>query len=300
MVKYLFLVFLFVNIYASSVFGEPLNLKVFKDSEVTIQYEVSLEKAVKKVAAIYPLIKSDLEKKLNLEVKFKTTIFLILSSSFQKMVNGNELITAFAVPGKNIIVIDYSKMERTPFDLKLTLKHELCHLLLHQYIQKDILPKWLDEGVSQWVSEGIADIINFNGNKLLKQAVLSNNYLSLKDISVHFPGHRDRFVLSYEESRSFVEYIDSKFGSDKLLLILKKLHEGNDIEKAVLVSLSVDIKELENRWHKHLRRKYTWFSYLSANLYWIIFSAGAIITIIGYLQLRRRMKNYVDEDEDEY
>ncbi len=299
MVKYLFLVFFSVSIYASSVFGETLNLKVFKNSEVTIQYEISLKKAVDEVAAIYPLIKSDLEKKLKLEVKFKPTVFLIHSVSFQKMVNGNDLITAFAVPGKNMIVIDYSKMERTPFNLKLTLKHELSHLLLHQYIQKDILPKWLDEGVSQWVSEGIADIINFNGNKLLKQSVLSNNYLSLKDISVYFPTSRNYFILSYEESRSFVEYIDSEFGSDKLLLILEKLHEGNDIEKAVLVSLSVDIKDLENRWHKYLRRKYTWFLYVSANLYWIIFSAGAIITIIGYFQLRRRMKNYVDEEEDE-
>ncbi len=77
MIKYLFFVPLLLGIYASSVFGEALNLKVFGNSEVTIQYEMPLEKIVKRVAETYPLIKSDLEKKLNLRVTFKPTILLI-------------------------------------------------------------------------------------------------------------------------------------------------------------------------------------------------------------------------------
>lgn len=300
MIKYLFFVPLLSGIYASSIFGEALNLKVFEDSEVIIQYEIPLEKVVKKVAKIYPLIKSDLEKRLNFRVTFKPTIILIYSASkFQRMIKGNDLTTAFAVPGSNIIVIDYSKMERTPFDLELTLKHELSHLLLHQYIEKDLLPKWLDEGVSQWVSEGVADIINLNNrNKLLKQAVLSKNYLALEDISKHFPSSPNLFILSYEESRSIVEYIDKEFGQDKLLLILKKLHEGNNIDEAIFESLSIDINELENRWHEYLQRKYTWFSYLTDNLYWLIFFAGAVITVIGYLRLRIRMKTFFKDEED--
>ncbi len=300
MIKYFFLILFFFSIHASPVFGEALNLKVFENSEVIIQYEMPLEKVVSRVTGIYPLIKSDLEKKLNLRVTFKPTILLIHNASkFQKMVKHNDLITAFAVPRNNMIVIDYSKMERTPFDFELTLKHELCHLLLGHYIQRSRLPKWLNEGVSQWVSEGVADIISFNGNKLLKQAVLTKHYLALKDISVHFPSSSNLFILSYEESRSIVEYIDSKFGTDKLLLILNKLHENNDIEAAIFISLSIDINELENEWHKYLQRKYTWFLYLTNNLYWIIFFVGAIITVIGYLQLRKRIKTYPDEDEED-
>ncbi len=274
-------------------------MKVFRTSEVIIQYELPLEKAAERIAGIYPLIKSDLEKKINRRVTFIPSIILIHNSStFKKMVKGNDRITAFAVPGKNIIVIDYSKMERTPFDLRLTLKHELSHLLLHQNIKDEFLPKWFDEGVSQWVSEGIADIINVNGNKLLKQAVLSGNYLALKDISVFFPRSPDLFILSYEESRSIIEYIDSKYGEDKLLDILNKLSEGIEIEKAVSAVLHVDMAGLETGWHKYLQRKYTWFRYLSDNIYWMIFFFGAILTVIGFLQLRRRIKTYDDEDEE--
>lgn len=274
-------------------------MKVFRTSEVTIQYEMPLEKAAKRIAGIYSLIKSDLEKKINRRVTFIPSIILIHSSStFKKMVKGNDRITAFAVPGKNIIVIDYSKMERTPFDLRLTLKHELSHLLLHQDVKNEFLPKWFDEGVSQWVSEGIADIINVNGNKLLKQAVLSGNYLALKDISAYFPMSPDLFILSYEQSRSIIEYIDNKYGEDKLLDILNKLSEGIEIEKAVFDVLHVDMAGLETNWHKYLRTRYSWFTYLADNVYQIIFFAGAILTVIGFLRLRKRIKTYTDEDED--
>lgn len=299
MSRYVISLLLLLIISITPVCAESLNLKVYRDDEVTIQYEAPLEKVVKRINEIYPSIKSDLEEKLNLKVTFIPTILLIHSSSkFKKMVGGNDLITAYAVPGRNLIVVNYSKMETTPFNLELTLKHELSHLLLRHHIQGEF-PKWLNEGVSQWVSDGIADIINFNGNRLLKQAAISNNFLALKDLNIYFPSSPNLFTLSYEESRSIVEYIDNKFGSDRLLLILEKLHEGNSIEEAVLTSLSVDIGQLENDWHMHLRRKYTWFSYFTDNIYWIIFFAGAIITVIGFFQLRKRIKNYPDEDDED-
>jgi hypothetical protein len=205
MKKIIFVIFI-ICLQSTPVFSETLDFKTFKSSELIIKYEKPLEPVVKNVAALYPQVKSALEMKLNLEVSFQPTVFLISNASaFRRMANGNELITAFAIPKRNAMVIDYSKMERNPFDLKLTIQHELCHLILHQYIRRELLPKWLNEGISQWVSEGVADIIHFDRNKTLKQAVLSNRLLSLNDISVHFPRSDNLFTLSYEESRSVVE-----------------------------------------------------------------------------------------------
>lgn len=301
MVKYIFAVLLLSAVLAPAAPGRTLDFDIFKGPEITIRYETPLEKVVPEVAGIYPKIKSELEEKINLNITFKPNVFLIHSvSEFQKMVHGNELVTAFAVSKNNTIVIDYSKMQSTPFNLELTLKHELCHLLLYNYIRRGLLPKWLNEGVSQWVSEGTADIISFDGKKLLKQAALSNGYLPLNRLETQFPSDKDLFILSYEQSRSIVEYIDSKYGTEKLLDILEMLHKGSDIEKAVFAGLSVDINELETQWHKYLRRKYTWASYISDNIYWIIFFAGAVATVIGFLKLRKRIKEYPDEDEEEF
>ena len=287
---------------SNSAEGEALRLEVFESADVTVKYEKPLKNIVPKVIKVYPLARATLKKKLRLDLAIKPVIVLVhTDSEFNRMTGGNRLVTAFAVPN-NMIVIDFSKMERNPFDLELTLTHELCHLLLHEYVHPYHLPRWLNEGVSQWVSGGISDIINFDGKKLLKQVVLSGNYLPLEDISREFPGGTNRFILAYEESKSFVEYIDEKYGTDNLLLILEKLHQGDNIDKAVFDSLFIAINELEYEWHKYLKRKYTWYLYVADNLLWILFFVASVLTVIGYLKLRVRMKTHFkdEEDDDEY
>jgi hypothetical protein len=293
---------LFLSIYfliTAPASGETLELMEMETQDVIIKYEEPLKSVVSDVAGAYPDIRSSLERRLRLDVSFKPTVILLNTDSiFLSMVNGNRLVTAFARPQNNIIVIDYSKMLKTPFDLELTLKHELSHLVLGHHIRRELLPKWLNEGVSQWVSEGVADIINPDGNRILKQAVLSGNYLALRDISIRFPRSGDLFILSYEESKSIVEYIDSTYGTESLLNILGELREGKDIEEAVSASLPEDLNELERSWYRHIRKKYTWARFISDNIYWLIFFIGAMITVIGYLHLRRRMKTHFDEDDE--
>ncbi|MBI5674969.1 MAG: hypothetical protein HZC48_03920 [Nitrospirae bacterium] len=284
-----------------NVYGEKLTLETLESSGVTIRYEKALKNAAPDVAAAYTRAKAALEKKMHIDLTVKPVIVLIhTDSAFNSMVGGNKLVAAFAVTGDNSIYIDYQKMLKTPFDLELTLTHELCHLQLHNYVQSDNLPKWLDEGVSQWVSGGIADIINFDGKKLLKEAVISGKYLSLNDITFNFPAEQNKLILAYEESKSLVEYIDEEYGSDKILLILKNLHEGDDINIAISNTLPVSLSALENEWHKHLKARYTWFYFFSDNLLWILFVFAALLTVIGYLRLRVRMRtHFKDEEEDD-
>ncbi len=294
-----FLQVLFFLLLCHNAYGEMLKFETFENADVTIRYERALKSAAADVADAYPRARNTLERKMQLDLALKPVIILMhTDSGFNRMTGGNKLITAFAVPGENYIYIDYSKMLKTPFDLELTLTHELCHLLLHNYIQSGNLPKWLDEGVSQWVSGGIADIINFDGKKLLKESSLSGRYLPLDELDLNFPAEQNSLILAYEESKSLVEYIDGEYGSDKLLLILKRLHEGDDINEAVLKSLSLSMGALEQEWHKHLKRKYTWYYYFADNLLWILFFTAAILTLIGYLRLRIRMKTFFKDEEE--
>jgi hypothetical protein len=300
MIKRFMVMVLLISSSVSPAFSESLEFETYEGEGVTVKYEQLLEPAVKKLARIYPQVKSDLEKKLRLEVAFQPTIFLIGNApAFRRLSGGNELITAFATSRNNTIVIDYSKMEKTPFDLELTVKHELCHLLLRNVIHKKHLPRWLNEGISQWVSEGVSDIINPDGSKIFKQAVLSNRFLALRDISQSFPQRNNLFILSYEESKSFIDYVEGRYGEDKVLAILYELQRGNDIENTFSSVLSVDLVRLEKDWHRHLRRRYTWIRYVSDNIYWLLFFAGAIITVIGFLHLRMRMWKYRDEEEED-
>jgi hypothetical protein len=50
-------------------------------------------------------------------------------------------------------------MKTYPFTLTVTLKHELCHLFLHYLIGGGELPRWFNEGIAQWTSGGIAELM---------------------------------------------------------------------------------------------------------------------------------------------
>lgn len=277
---------------------EAVELKQLNGPEVIIRYEPALESAAVGLAEVYPGIRADVEKKLAWRIGFIPVVVLIRRHDLFLRESRNDLVTAFAVPGENLIAIDYSRMERTPFDLRATLAHELCHLLLHRNIEDPPLPRWLDEGIAQWVGGG-ADILDTGERDVLKQAVLAGNLLQLSDISVHFPEQPRALRLSYEESRSLVEFIVQEYGTGKLLSILEGLHDKKTVEQAVSENLPVGLGTLEGNWRDSLLRKYSWQTYLADHIYWILFFLAALGTICGYLRLRKRFKNYRDEgDED--
>jgi hypothetical protein len=272
------------------------DLREFRGTEIIVFYEPSLEDAAKKLAVEYAEIKAEIEKKLQWEIGFTPTVVLIRQhEEFQKEA-GNNLVTAFAVPSRTMIMIDYSRMQKTPFDLRATLEHELCHLLIHHYITASV-PRWLDEGVAQWASGGISDIFLQDGKDILKQSLLSGNLLPLKEISARFPEEPRELLLSYEESRSFVEFIERRYGRQKLIAILHALERDESIEQATYENLSTELWLIEQEWGKSLLKKYSWPSYIADHIYGVLFFAAAVGTLAGYLMFRRRLRNYRDDDE---
>ena len=124
-------------------------------------------------------------------------------------------------------------------------------------------------------------------------AVLSKKLIRLERLSWSFPQDRRSLLLAYEESKSFVEYIGTEYGRNGILNLLQHLKDGYEIDVAVQKSLSVELDELERRWHGHLRDKITWFTYLARNLYGFLFFLAALITVAGFVKLvikRRRME----------
>jgi hypothetical protein len=187
-------------------------------------------------------------------------------------------------------------MNTKPFSLGPIIKHELCHLLLHDKIGKVMLPRWLDEGVSQWVSDGIAEIIMSRKGSILDGAVLSNRLLSLRRLDERFPRDEKSLLLAYEQSKSLVEFIIQEFGRKGLLDLLKHMEGGNEVELAILKSFSIPLDELQRRWQTHLKNSITWFTYLANNLYGILFFLAALITVAGFVRVVIKKRRYEDED----
>ena len=268
-----------------------------ENDHVTVLFDESLDFAAHEVIRLYPGIKKELESALSWKIDFKPTVVLIRENERFRLMAGHSAYVAYAVSDKMLIVIDYSRMNVQPFTLATTLKHELCHLLFHHHIRDNNLPRWFDEGVAQWASGGIGEIITANGKRLLNRASITKKYIPLGRLKHHFPRDDTALKLAYEQSKSLVEYITGTYGSDSLLDIMNRLKEGEPIDDAILWSLSVSLEELEDNWHEHLRRQIPWLTYLSMNLYQILFFLGAIITLIAfvrYLIKKRRQEDWED------
>ena len=291
----LFLLFPLQTLYAVKAYR-------LQKKDVIVLFQEPLRSAAEEVADIYPGVKTRLENIFKWKINFVSTILLIKDSkTFQRMA-GSNYIVAFAIPHKNLMVIDYSKMRTHPFSIEVTLKHELCHLLLNHYIKREKLPKWLNEGIAQWVSGGIGELIMSENRSLLDGAILSGKYINIHALKDSFPKDRKSLILAYEESKSLVEYIISKHGNNGILMILKHLEDDDEPDVAILKSLSISIDELEKGWYTYHNKRISWITYLTNNLYGILFFLSALILIYGFIKqlLKKRAYERYEEENDPY
>jgi hypothetical protein len=268
------------------------------NEQVIVHYDQSLDKVAEEILRIYPNVKEEIENTFKAEIDFRPTVRLIKDRDAFKGISGRDKIVAVAVSKRDLIVIDNSRMKIHPFSLKITLKHELCHLFLHHYVDNKGLPKWLNEGISQWVSDGIAEIITGDNRNILKQAILTGRWIPINELSETFPEDEKSLHLAYEESKSIVEYIIKEHDISGLLQVLAYIKSGDNSDKAVLKALTVSVNDLEKRWIDSLKKRNTWLTYLGSYLYQIIFSLAALLLVYGYIRFLIKKWTYRDEEEE--
>jgi len=277
------------------------NLAVTEGNDIIVQYNEPLKNAAKEVIELYPRIKQELEGILGWEIDFKPSIVLIKENSRFQEIIANPYIIAYAIPHKDLIVIDYSKMNVSPFTLGVTLKHEMCHVLLGRNIPSERLPRWLNEGFCQWVTGGVGELMIDDKQPNLNKASLSHRLIPLSLLSRNFPIDRDQLILAYEESKNVVEYMVTEYGQRGVVSVMNYLKEGDAIDAATRKGLSVSLDELERHWILYLQQRVTWIGYVAANIYTILLFVAALLTICGFLRIiikRRFRASRVDDDDE--
>lgn len=275
-------------------------LHTLRGEEFRVLFHPDLRAAAFEMAEVYPYLSANLEHTFGWNFNLKPSILLIKDGEAFRQMAESPLTVAFAVPARNLIVIDHSRMHLNPFTLEVILKHELCHLLLHHHVREVALPRWLDEGVCQWASDGIADIILSQKQSSLNRATLQRSLIPLNALENDFPRDDASLVLAYEQSKSVVTYIVHKFGKEGVLSVLNGMRQGEPLDTAILNELSISLAELEEKWRHTLRQRVTWFTYVIYNIYEILFVLGALITVFAFIKVFIRKKAYMkDESEND-
>lgn len=272
-------------------------LHVLQDQNISVYYADSLQPAAKEVTELFPQVYGDLVDIFGWKISARPSVLLLKEREhFLKMV-ASPLSVAFAVPEKNLIVIDYSRMVIHPFRLSVTLKHELCHLLLHQHIRFGSFPRWLDEGLCQWASDGIDEIIMDQQHSLLNRAALSKDFIALSDLKSRFPRDERGLILAYQESKSFVTYLFSHFSAKKVLSMLDLVASGTETKIAFQKAFSTSSEDLEKQWQQSIRPRMAWLLQVSYHLYEILFALAAIICAYAFVRILLRKRLYKSEEE---
>jgi hypothetical protein len=273
--------------------------QILANENAAVSFDARLRNAAAEVLKIYPGVRAELTKQLGWGADFRPQIVLIKDRASFRRIASSDLVLAEAIPREDLIVIDYSRMNVQPFTLGTTLKHELCHLVLHRHIAAQNLPRWFDEGVCQWVTGGLAEIMPVGNRSMLREAALSHRLISFERLTERFPADGRDLILAYEESRSVVDYIRKEFGASGVRGILEYMSEGDDLDSAFRKSLSISSDELEKRWRSSIVEKTFWLSYIGDNIYVILFAFAALITVYGFFMILKKRREYKDEEEDD-
>ncbi|MGQ9571280.1 MAG: hypothetical protein ACUVUQ_10690, partial [Thermodesulfovibrionales bacterium] len=79
-----------------------------------------------------------------------------------------------------------------------------------------------------------------------------NRLISIKMLAVFNP---EDVTLAYEESKSFVEYIEKEFGKKRVLRILAYMKEWQSINDSIQKGLSISTSDLEEKWKVYLKKR---------------------------------------------
>ena len=268
-------------------------------SDIVIHHPDALRSAAQGLHSVYAQLRGELEQLTGWPVRFRPIVVLVGSRSRFRQIAGDDRIEAFARPHDQVIVIDYSRLAGRPIHMATTFKHELMHLLLHHHITYVALPKWLNEGLAQWASGGVAEVLVRPRKSLIGDALRNDRLPSLRELENRFPNDSLQFSLAYEISLSIVTYIEENFGREAIITILGFLKNGSTVEQAVQDTLGISLAELELDWRQSLKKRENWLTFLAVHIYEFLFLMGALLTMTGFLRYWIKKKNYRDDPEDE-
>lgn len=271
---------------------------LFQDESLVIRGEGHLGNEAKYLSQIYPQAKTEIERNLGWKLLSKPTVFLIGNKDIFEKISGSPFVSAFAVPSEHLIVIHISSMTSRPPILNDTFKHELCHLLLHDHVKRQVIPKWLDEGICQWISGTLGEIMAGDG-ATINRIDMARRLIPLGQLAVTFPKDKDLLFLAYKESHDFVGYLTAHYGAKSLLSILQYQEEGDDIDLAISKSLSKSFEDVQEEWVNDMQKRSEWLIWAGQNLYEIIFFIMAVLSILAFVRLRISRKRYTGEEGED-
>ncbi|MBD3385937.1 hypothetical protein GF407_13555 [candidate division KSB1 bacterium] len=241
----------------------------------------------------------------DLQVEQKDTVKVIIAANrdqFRSYLRGDppNWAEAFAFPAVNTILLKSPRWNRSETSVKITLAHEILHVVLHKVIGNRYIPRWLDEGLALFYSRDV----KWKTMTALSKAVFTNSLIPLRELDDVISFHRFKAELAYQQSFSVVEYILKTYDIDAIQKILTGLRNNENMDKIFLHATGSNFAAFEKEWQNYVRQNYRWlWLYDIQNYLGLLFILLFLIAIpLVWLRNRKKIKTweketYVEEEE---
>jgi len=134
--------------------------------------------------------------------------------------------------------------------LSSLLPHEMSHLILGDFIGREHIPLWLNEGFAQWEH-------NRNPSKTTPLPARAFALKALMDMDVREDRDVTRVALFYAQSANIVGFLINTRGGGRFGTLCHGLRDGKTIEAALSAAYPDDlttVDALEQKWLSSLPR----------------------------------------------
>ncbi|UCE98172.1 MAG: peptidase MA domain-containing protein [Dehalococcoidia bacterium] len=135
-----------------------------------------------------------------------------------------------------------------------TIVHELTHLVTQQmtYNPYNSVPVWLNEGLSMYAEGDMQPVFE----SYLKQAVLSDELITVRSLASPFSADTELSYLAYAQSMSIVDFLIDNYGHEKILELLYVFRVGSSYNEALTKVYGFDMGGLNDRWFDYIFNLY--------------------------------------------
>ena len=142
-------------------------------------------------------------------------------------------------------------------DFDHVIRHELVHVftiskLKYETSRRSRLrysypPLWFTEGLAEFWSKDW----DTQADMITKDMILNNMFFPISEMY----RIRGTFFM-YKLGESICQFIDSTYGSDKLVQIFENWHKGRSFNEVVKYTIGEDLNEISDKWEYSLKKRY--------------------------------------------
>jgi len=143
--------------------------------------------------------------------------------------------------------------------IKNILPHEITHLIFSEFMDRNEIPLWLNEGMAQYEEEKWDKGYS---KRYLKNHIRRGIYIKLDELfnMKDYPKDEEERYLFYLQSASIIDYLRKEQIASLFGEFLTKIKEGKSVEDALKQTyqwkFQGGIPDLEERWIKYIKTRY--------------------------------------------